>query len=165
MLDAMIERLLAYKAWANDLTFDAVAALPKGEAERPRATRWDSIAYTLSHVLVVDDIFRHHLEGRRHDYRIRNMVERLDVAELRARQRDMDRWYIDHAARLRPNALSEVVRFEFVGGGHGEMTRADIFLHLVNHGTYHRGLVSDMLCQVPADMPANDFPVFLRDAR
>jgi uncharacterized damage-inducible protein DinB len=65
------------------------------------------------------------------------------------------------AAQLRPEALAEVVCFEFGGGGHGEMTRAEILLHIVNHGTYHRGLVSDMLCQAPAD----NFPVFLRNRR
>ncbi len=165
MLGAELDKLLAYKAWANELTFSTVAALPRSEAERPRATRWESIAYTLSHVLVVDDIFKHHLEGQRHAYTYRNMDERLGVAELWERQRAMDRWYIDLAAQLRPEALAEVVCFEFVGGGRGEMTRAEILLHIVNHGTYHRGLVSDMLCQVPADMPANDLPVFLRDRR
>lgn len=45
------------------------------------------------------------------------------------------------------------------------MTRADILLHIVNHCTYLPGIIRDMLCQVPADMPANDFPVFLRDVR
>src|SRR5256885_7587344 len=35
--------------------------------------------------------------------------------------------------------------FEFVGGGQGAMTREQIVLHVVNHGSYHRGFVSDMM--------------------
>lgn len=163
MVGAMLEKLLSYKAWANELTFSTVSALPPGEAERPRQTRWESIAYTLSHVLVVDDIFKHHLQGERHSYSYRNMDARLNIAELWERQRIMDRWYADFAAQIRPAAMNETLSFEFVGGGKGEMTRAEILFHIVNHGTYHRGLISDMLCQVPADMPANDLPVFLRD--
>ena len=165
MLGATLNKLLAYKAWANELTFDCVAALPPHEVERKRCTRWESIGYTLSHVLVVDDIFKHHLEGDRHPYSIRNTQDRLPIAALWARQRDIDRWYTEYAARLTPGALEEMVSFAFVGGGRGEMTRAEILLHVVNHGTYHRGLISDMLCHVPAEMPANDLPVFLRDLR
>lgn len=160
---AMLRKLLAYKSWANGLTFGAVGALPAGEDQASRVTRWESIAYTLSHVLVVDDIFRCHLTGRPHPYTFRNVDERLETAAIRERQSEMDRWYREFAADLDDGALTEIVRFEFVGGGRGAMSRADILLHVVNHGTYHRGLVSDMMCQVPAEMPANDFPVFLRD--
>jgi uncharacterized damage-inducible protein DinB len=51
----------------------------------------------------------------------------------------------------------------FIGGGRGKMTRAQILLHIVNHGTYHRGFVSDLMYQILASVPANDLPVFLRD--
>jgi uncharacterized damage-inducible protein DinB len=33
----------------------------------------------------------------------------------------------------------------------------------VNHKTYHRGQVADMMYQVPARPPVTDLPVFLRD--
>ncbi|SHG90587.1 DinB family protein [Marinomonas polaris DSM 16579] len=56
-----------------------------------------------------------------------------------------------------------MVTFEFVGGGAGEMSLIEIIFHIVNHGTYHRGFVSDMMYQVPSIPPANDYTVFLRD--
>lgn len=155
--------LLAYKAWANVLTFETVNSLPDGEATTIRQTRWESIAYTLSHVAVVDDIFRCHLLGIRHDYTFRNLERRHSLPDLWAWQQSLDNWYIDHFADLGSDDWEESIAFQFVGGGAGAMTRAEIVCHIVNHGTYHRGLVSDMLCQVPADMPANDLPVFLRD--
>ncbi|OQW74403.1 MAG: hypothetical protein BVN33_08615 [Proteobacteria bacterium ST_bin13] len=158
-----LRKLLAYKAWANSLTYQAVALLPEGQAAAIRPTRWESIAYTLSHVAVVDDIFRCHLLGIGHDYCFRNIEERLSLPDLRAWQLTLDEWYVDHFAGLKGDAWEETVTFEFVGGGAGAMTKAEIVSHVVNHGTYHRGLVSDMLCHVPADMPANDLPVFLRD--
>lgn len=156
-------KALRYKAWANKITFDAVAALPHGEDRKVRATHWESIAYTLSHVMVVDDIFRQHLQGSTHRYTFRNLEDRLPVSRIRERQTELDRWYCDWAAGLDDDALVEEVSFEFVGGGAGRMSRADIIMHVVNHGTYHRGLVSDMMSQVPAAMPPNDLTVFLRD--
>ncbi|MEE8549559.1 MAG: DinB family protein, partial [Alphaproteobacteria bacterium] len=70
---------------------------------------------------------------------------------------------IDLSDRLSVDELNEVIEFEFVGGGQGAMSREQIILHLVNHGTYHRGFVSDMMYQIPAKPTANDLPVFLRD--
>jgi uncharacterized damage-inducible protein DinB len=54
------------------------------------------------------------------------------------------------------------VHFTLVGGNKGVMTRGEILLHVVNHTTYHRGFVGDLICQVPAQPPTTDLPVFLR---
>jgi uncharacterized damage-inducible protein DinB len=35
---------------------------------------------------------------------------------------------------------------------------------VINHKTYHRGFVADMLCQAGVRPPVMDLPVFLRDA-
>jgi len=44
------------------------------------------------------------------------------------------------------------------------MTCGEMLLHVVNHGTYHRGLVADMMYQAGVTPPTTDLPVFLRDA-
>ncbi|MEX0645173.1 MAG: DinB family protein, partial [Parvularculaceae bacterium] len=75
-----------------------------------------------------------------------------------------DQWYVDLSERLTDDELAETIRFQFIGGGDGAMTRAEIFLHLVNHGTYHRGFVADMLNQAGVAPASSDFTVFLRDA-
>ena len=59
--------------------------------------------------------------------------------------------------------LDEVVEFEFVGGGDGAMTRAQMLMHVVNHTSYHRGVVADLFFQVPARPPVTDLTVYLRD--
>ena len=41
------------------------------------------------------------------------------------------------------------------------MIRADIVLHTVNHGTYHRGHVTQMMRAWQAP-PITDYPVFLK---
>lgn len=155
--------LTRYKAWANELTFSAVMALPGDHATRERPTRFGNMVHTLNHVFVVDDIFRAHLEGRPHGYTARNTDRSPPVEDLWAAVRAMDGWYVALADRMSGSELAETVRFEFVGGGQGAMTREEIILHIVNHGTYHRGFVGDMLYQVPVVPPANDLTVFLRD--
>lgn len=158
-----LKMLVRYKAWANGLTFDSVMNLPDGEALRPRQTRFGNMVHTLNHVYVVDDIFRHHLQGKRHHYTARNTEHPSPLADLWNAVQSMDRWYIDLVDSWSAEDLARVVHFEFVGGGQGAMTQEEIVLHLVNHATYHRGFVGDMLYQVPVTPPSNDLPVFIRD--
>ena len=155
--------LMRYGAWADDKIFSAVAALPEGEATRERPAVFRNIVHTLNHGLVIDRIWQAHLEGRPHGYTARNTATHPPLEELWPLQREIDAWYVGYADRLSEAAADEVVRFTFVGGGEGSMTRADILMHVVNHKTYHRGHVADMMMQVPARAPATDLPVFLRD--
>ncbi|WP_109125980.1 DinB family protein [Dyella sp. C11] len=156
-------KLLRYRTWADQLTYEAVRVLPAGEATAPRATIFGNMLRTLTHTWVVDDIFQAHLQGRAHGYTSRNTDEPLSFDDLWARQQVMNAWYRDYAASLTSEQANELVVFQFIGGGEGRMTREEIILHVVNHATYHRGFVADMFYQVPARPPATDFPVFLRD--
>jgi uncharacterized damage-inducible protein DinB len=159
----MLRLLIRYKAWADELTFATVVGLPDGEALKQRQTRFGNIVHTLNHVYVVEDIFRHHLEGRRHGYTARNTDDTPSIVNLRRAVHEMNGWYIDLVESMRDDDFGQVVHFEFVGGGAGVMTREAIILHVVNHATYHRGFVGDMMYQVPFTPPSNDLPVFVRD--
>jgi len=55
------------------------------------------------------------------------------------------------------------VQFKLIGGNQGAMRRGDIMLHVVNHTSYHRGFVADLLFQVPARPPLTDLPIYLRE--
>jgi uncharacterized damage-inducible protein DinB len=158
-------RVLArYNAWANRLIFDAVAGLPAGEAIKPRQSLFKNMAHMLNHNYVIDRIFQAHLEGREHGYTARNTPDHPPLDELWRAQQVIDAWYIEKYDAMRDAELNGVVRFTFVGGGEGAMTRGEILLHVVNHTSYHRGFVAEMFYQVPARPPTTDLPVFLRDA-
>ena len=164
MITTRSARMLArYNRWANEVFFDAVAALPPDEATKPRQTLFRNIVHTLNHNLVIDSIFRAHLEGRDHGYTARNTAEHPPLPELRRMQSDVDAWYVAWSDGLTDAALDENVSFTFVGGGEGVMTRGQILLHVVNHTSYHRGFAADLFYQVPAKPPATDLTVFLRD--
>jgi uncharacterized damage-inducible protein DinB len=158
-----IKRLTGYKAWANEITFSAVKSLPIGEATKERKTRFRNMVHTLNHVYVIDCIFKAHLEKTTHPYNARNTETYPPLEELWQAVKIVDQWYIDYARSISEQELLDIVNFQFVDGGTGVMSRSEIILHIVNHGTYHRGLVSDMMYQVPAIPPANDLTVYLRD--
>jgi uncharacterized damage-inducible protein DinB len=156
--------LTRYNRWANDVFFNAVAELPAEEISKPRQTLFKNIVHTLNHNYVIDSIFKAHLEGREHGYTARNTVEPPAFDELRRMQGEIDDWYIAWSDSLTDAELGETVKFTYVGGGDGAMTRGQILMHVVNHTSYHRGFAADMFFQIPGKRaPTTDLTVFLRD--
>jgi len=155
-------RLTRYKRWADELIFQAVRALPEGEATKERPTLFKTMLHTLNHIYVVDLVWQAHLEGRKHGISALNVILHEDVEDLWRAQQAADEWYVALSDSLSEPALREIVEFEFIDGKPGRMSRGDILLHVVNHTTYHRGWVADLFFQVPARPPTTDFPVFLR---
>ena len=167
MITTQTARMLTrYNLWADRLIFDAVAALPQGEATKERQTLFRNMVHTLNHIYVIDRIWQAHLEGRDHGYTARNTPDHPPLAELWRLQQEIDGWYIAWSERVTDAALAEKVGFTLIGGTPGTMTRGDILLHVVNHTSYHRGFVGDLFYQVPggARPPTTDLPVYLREA-
>jgi uncharacterized damage-inducible protein DinB len=164
MITADTARMLTrYKAWANEIVYATVAALPDGEALKPRATVFGNMVHTLNHLYVVDRIFQAHLEGKDHGYAARNTPTTPPLDELWRDVQALDAWYIERYDQLPDAALGEDIAFQFVGGGDGVMTRGEILMHLVNHGTYHRGFVGSMLTEAKVRPRPTDLTVYLRD--
>jgi len=163
-MSGQAQMLARYNAWANKLIFDAVAALPAGEATKPRQTLFKNMVHTLNHNYVIDRIFQAHLEGRDHGYGARNTQDHPPLEELWRAQQEVDAWTIAWSERVTAAQLDQVIPFTFVGGGDGRMTRMQILTHLVVHTSYHRGFVADLFYQVPARPPTTDLTIYLRDA-
>lgn len=162
MLNELL-KLVKYKYWANEITFSVLSEVSDVELCKQRETNFKNIPSTLNHVYVVDDIFKSHLSDEKHNYSSRNTEAYPDFIMLWNQQKEIDQWYIRFVSKLEENDLDKIVSFEFVGGGDGEMSVSEIIFHIVNHGTYHRGFVSDMMYQIPLSPPANDYTVYLRD--
>ena len=158
-----IRMLARYNAWANKTLFDAVFALPSGEAAKQRPTLFNNMVNTLNHVYVVGLIWQAHLEGREQGIAALSAVMHADPAELWQAQQAIERWYVAWSDALSETAAHEIVQFKLIGGNPGAMRRADILLHVVNHTSYHRGFVADLSFQVPARPPLTDLPIFLRE--
>lgn len=158
-----LHMLTRYSAWANQRMFEALAALPAGVPQMENGG-FGSMIFTLNHNYVVDLIFRGHLEAKPHGFTARNTETMPALDELSAAQQSLDRWYVGYADQMTPAMHDEVVEFEFVDGGGGAMTRGDMMLHVVNHQTYHRGFVAEMMNRHKTRAPRMDLTVFLRDA-
>jgi len=157
-----VHTLTRYKAWADDTFLSVLESLPESQLTAPDPSFFGNIIRTLNHSYSMDFVWKCHLLGEPHGLTTRNPSDHPSIRDLVAAQREIDSWYVDYADSLSPAQLSEVIEFQFIGGGLGAMSREDIFLHVVNHTTYHRGNIAGMLYHLDIAPPATDLPIFLQ---
>ena len=155
--------LTKYKAWADDRLYEALKDVSKQELIAKRETILGGILRALNHIYGMDLVWQAHLEGRPHGFKDRRPELFSELSSLRDAQRQLNDWYIDYATAMGPESAGVIVNFKFIGGGEGSMNRSEVLLHVVTHGNYHRGHVTDMMRQIPTQHPATDLTVFLRD--
>lgn len=156
--------LATYSDWADQVLFKAMTTLPGDAVYKSRTTLFGSMIGTLNHNYQVDLIWRAHLLGQKHGFSTRRDLLHPDLGALVQEQSEINQWYIDWASQQTSESLSEGLSFNFVSGKSAEMTRGGMFLHIVNHKTYHRGWVAEMFFDSGINPPETDLCVFLTEA-
>ena len=149
--------LFAYKAWANEELFAALASVDSSLY----LPQLHSAIRILNHIYVVDRIFRAHLEGGKHGYAATNTKDTPSLADLTAAAKETDAWYVGYVARLSQSGLTEEVHFSFTDGDVGLMTREEILLHVITHGGYHRGAAGQIMRAAAVAPPRDLYTRFL----
>lgn len=157
-----LEILAKYKKWADNRLYGCISELPEGELTKDRAMLFGNILSLLHHVYAMDTVWTSHLKGVRHNLETRNPEVGVSFEELRNKQNEINAWYEDYFCDLNKSKYEERVSFNFIGGGPGDMSRAAIMHHVVNHSSYHRGHIEGVLYQLSIKPPASDMPVFLK---
>ena len=155
----MLNTLLSYKRWANTELFDSLFKVHASAAAEPAHT----MLRLLNHVYVVDRIFQAHLLGQPHGYTALNTAQTPDLRVLWQAVQQLDNWYLDYAASLTSQDAQERLNFNYVDGKAACMSRAEMLLHVVNHGSYHRGAVGELLHQCGLPPPHDVLTVFLHN--
>ncbi len=159
-----IKMLMRYSKWANDMMLVAISGLPTEEFVKRRPAALGGMTFTLAHIDIVDQIWRGHLLGKEHGFSSRTSETPGDLETLSYKIQEMDEWYVHYADTMSEALLNEKIKFSFVDGGSGEMTRGDMLIHICNHKTFHRGHLADMFYQSGFNPPSIDLPVYMRDA-
>ncbi len=160
-----LRALIDYNAWANAETYRLVAEMPSEEVTKEGKTPLVSIFVSLNHLLNVDRIWLAHMQGEAHGIAGLRDVQYDSLDDLWQARQEMDRTLQDYVDSLDEDALEEIVDYELIGGNTGSLSRAMCLTHLVTHGSYHRGWISDMFGQAEQQQPSTDIPVYERALR
>jgi uncharacterized damage-inducible protein DinB len=152
-----IKSLFAQKSWANNELFNVLATVDAGK----KAEAVHTAIRTLNHIYVVDRIFRAHLLIEEHGYSGTNTVATPELGELQFNVAETDAWYENYTSSLSASHLTEIIPFRFTDGDEGTMTREEILVHVITHGSYHRGNVGQVLKSISVAPPRDLYTKFL----
>ncbi|NOU49719.1 damage-inducible protein DinB [Pseudoalteromonas sp. JBTF-M23] len=146
-----------YKKWANNelLNFGErqLSLLPKEDA--------DFFIRILNHTTVVDSLFISRILGKPEKYRADNTLETPQIFELRKTMAKNDTWLIHFNKTLSMDGLQRDISFQFTDGDHGRMSVHEILLHLLTHGSNHRGMASRVLASNNLDRPRDTYTRYI----
>lgn len=75
-----------------------------------------------------------------------------------------DIWLLHFAQTVSTDELTRVISFQFVDGNFGQLTIEEILLHLLTHGSNHRGMASRVLASNNLERPKDTFTRYLHAA-
>jgi uncharacterized damage-inducible protein DinB len=149
MTAADLQRHIRYSNWASRVLMDAVRALPPGELARPTGISHHSILGTMTHLHFADWIWY---------TRVAESMEK-PAETLEALDRDwpglQQRWEA-FCDGLSDADLARGIAYRSIRGYDAVATVEQVVLHLVNHGTLHRGQVMGMIRQLGVAPPGTD---------
>jgi len=153
-----LKQHIAYTAWATDRLLRAAAQVPPEHLTHDFQTSDRSIIGTLAHTFAADRVWLKRVTGEPVTVYITD--EDRQIATL---QRDwpavLQGWStaLDDPAR--------VVHYRDMKGNPYSNPLYEIVLHLVNHGTHHRGQVSGFLRALGHTPPPLDLIYYYREQR
>jgi len=155
-----LAKAFQYKQWAN------AELLALGEQQFDRLPQDDAIFFVriLNHTTVVDSLFISRILGEPEKYSADNTVETPTIAELRQTMAENDSWLVNYAQSLSTEELERSIEFKFVDGDLGTLTVEEILLHLLTHGSNHRGMASRTLAANGLERPKDTFTRYLHQA-
>ena len=151
---------LDYSAWASQRLLEAVANLPHEDLTRDFQTSDGNIVHTLSHVFAADRVWLSRVKGQSRS----TFMDDRD-RELGTLQREwplIHEGWKDWCAPLTDECAQTKVSYRDLKGNAWEQPIWQILLHVVNHGTHHRGQVSGFLRAMRHDPPPLDLIAYYR---
>ncbi len=152
-----------YNRWANARLYAACGDLGREAYMAPRPSFFGSIHATLNHILVADMLWLGRLRGTPVTLALDAELHR-ELEDLRAAREAFDRDLVDHCDDLETGWQEAVLSYANSRGEPFETPLVQVYWHLFNHQTHHRGQVHGLLSQAGVAPPPLDLIYFLREA-
>ena len=159
MLVDTLRELLAYNTWANRRVLDAVARLDADGLTRVLGGSYPSVQATLTHTLWAEWLWLERWQGRS-PMELFTPEEFPSASEFRSRWSQVQGAQEAFLAALAPDDLQRVLGYTNRKGEVWEYALWRMIHHVVNHSTYHRGQVTNMLRLLGAQPATTDFLEF-----
>lgn len=163
-LTRVIQNHLEYDAWANARLLDAAEKLTSEDLEHDFGSADKSVHGTLTHLFRSSRTWLARVEEGP-DAIAQRIAEDDDWPALRAKWTDLEQRWKEWGCRLSEGDALQSVEYTDLRGNLWKQPLWEVILHVVNHGTHHRGQVSGFLRASGTAPPNLDFISFIRQQR
>ena len=142
-----IAKLFAYGRWAHGKTAESVAPVSPEEFNRKIGGSFGSIQGTLAHVYGAEWVWLERFHGRS-PRSLPEPQEGWTLQDFQEKWRPVEAGHEAFVAKVTPALLDQPLTYVNFAGQTCTYSIADALVHVVNHGTYHRGQIATMLRQL-----------------
>lgn len=159
----MVRDYVAFNTWANEKICKEIVLLTDEQLSMEIISSFKSIRETLLHSWFAQDIWLERLHG--------NSPAKWHAVAFEGTKDELIAGLTDSSKRLEEKAfayskhqLKQEVSYKTLKGIEGKSAVYQVIMHVVNHGTYHRGQLVTMLRQTgKSEIPATDLIAFYRE--
>jgi len=149
--------LFTFGRWANDKICGAASQLDEAELAREVGGSFGSVRGTLLHLFGAEWVWLERFQGRSPRAMPEDGAPITTVAEVRTRWDPVQEQLRVYVQSQTPESLAETIRYTSFAGEAFTRPLSDALVHLVNHGTYHRGQIVTLLRQLGKTAPSTDY--------
>ncbi len=154
----------AFHHWATDLVMAAFDGVTAAQLDQSWGGSFRTGRGLLNHILGAEWLWCQRWNGTS-PRKVPELPRSLDGAGFRAewtKLRAEEQAYLDE---LSGEQLCGTLSYTNLKGERHSYPVSDVLLHVVNHGTYHRGQLTHLLRDLGSSAPSTDYLLFLDEQR
>ncbi|TCP29422.1 putative damage-inducible protein DinB [Scopulibacillus darangshiensis] len=156
--------MYGYNVWANKTIINRLKELPNDVYQKEITSVFPSVSSVLAHIYIADRGWLGVLSGKEMkeafamEDELRERTEKMGIEEMETMFNDLSEQY--KAFLEQNNDLDKKTILNNTWTGKRETSLSEIVLHVVNHGTYHRGNITAMLRQMGHASVMTDYGLY-----
>jgi uncharacterized damage-inducible protein DinB len=147
--------------WADDIVLAAASQISGDRMGADLGSSFKSILDTLTHIYLAELVWLRRVQGNG-NARLADLAAPPDMNALRQAWPEVHRAWLEWVGSFSPDELNNLCAHRNSAGVESSLPYWQIALHVVNHGSYHRGQVATMLRQSGCVPQGTDLALFYR---
>ncbi|MGG1674168.1 DinB family protein [Neobacillus sp. NRS-1170] len=158
-------KMYNYHVWANGVIIDRLKELPKEVYYKEIQSGFSSVSKVLSHIYLTDYAWFDIISGKSMNdamavtNQLREQVETKSIEEMKKIFQDLSER--NKALLNSQEDIEKLIVVDNPYAGLLETSISESVLHVVTHGSYHRGNIATMLRQMGHTSVMQDFGLYL----
>jgi uncharacterized damage-inducible protein DinB len=158
----LLNSYATFNYWANENLLNTILSIGENKLDEQIISSFDSIRKTVYHIWDAENIWLRRWNGVPIDgWPSKNFTGGMQLCknEMLGNSKSL----LEYVVNAPDQQLDKNFQFKLMNGTEGESMYWQSFMHVFNHGTYHRGQLVTMLRQVGVtEIPQTDYIAFVR---